>query len=233
MVYINGTCPKIRAIASECAIFAPRTGKPVVTRGRKASAPEWVERLPNGLCLNFAVKALFAQLNHQNALMGSCALSIFSFLPKKDASSEAIARQDILKYTVCGMSATLVIGSALIYMSYAADASRNAALFLDEGRDYRISPFDMADATRYCDLKTKSRYGDDLAQTYIDDHSTRKDSRSGIYKIFMVAHVGGLNGYEETSIHCFVDPERRVLTHYRAIDLTKTSLVSRAVKFFK
>lgn len=104
---------------------------------------------------------------------------------------------------------------------------------IDANRNYAVLPFDMLDAERYCQLALARKFGDDLLQHHVDAHSSRQDAKSGLYKVFMVAHVGSNKDYESEAVHCFVDPERRVMTHFRTINLKKTSLMSRATKFFE
>ena len=137
------------------------------------------------------------------------------------------------KWILIGFSMLVLMALTLLYLSYSHSQAAVEKLLIDPARDYSRVPFNMVDATEYCQLKTQQRYGDSLALSYVDEHSTRIDSRTGIYKVFMFAHVGDLRDYQEEAIHCFVDPERRVLTHYRTIDLEKASLMSKAAKFFE
>jgi hypothetical protein len=137
------------------------------------------------------------------------------------------------------MPVLIVIGGAifatliLFYLSYNHYRQLADSQLIDPARDYSRSPFNMIDATEYCQHKTQRRYGDSLALSYIDNHSSRLDVKTGLYKIFMFVRVGDLRDYEEEAIHCFIDPDRRVLTHYRAISLQKASLMSKAVKFLE
>jgi hypothetical protein len=119
-----------------------------------------------------------------------------------------------------------------VYLGYRHYQDELDKLLIDSNRDYSRVPFSMVDATEYCQRRTQRRYGSSLALSYIDEHSTRMDPKTGLYKIFMFARVGDLQDYDEEAIHCFVDPESRVLTHYRTINLRKASLMSRAARFF-
>lgn len=121
---------------------------------------------------------------------------------------------------------------AAVYLGYRHYQTELDKLLIDSARDYSRVPFSMIDATEYCQRRTQRRYGSSLALSYVDEHSTRVDPQSGLYKIFLFARVGDLQDYDEEAIHCFVDPERRVLTHYRTINLRKASLMSRAARFF-
>lgn len=129
--------------------------------------------------------------------------------------------------------ALVIAGAALLYLSHTHYVNKLEELAIDAGRDYHLAPFDIIDATRYCQIKTERKFGENLALSYVDDHSSRQDPRSGIFKIFMVAHLGDLNQYDEEAVHCFIDPHRRVMTHYRTISLQQDSLMNRAIKFFQ
>ena len=104
---------------------------------------------------------------------------------------------------------------------------------LNAMRDYSLAPFDIVDAAMHCKKQTQAKFGETLTRSYVDDHSTRWDNDAALFKVFMMAHVGTLTNYSETAIHCFVDPHKQMLTHYRAINLKETSLISKALKFFQ
>lgn len=149
------------------------------------------------------------------------------------AVSTVQPKRELGKIILIGISGVVFMALILFYLSYSHHRQTAEKLLIDPSRDYSRVPFNMVDATEYCQLKTRRRYGDSLALSYIDDHSTRVDVKTGLYKIFMFARVGDLRDYEEEAIHCFIDPERRVLTHYRTINLQKASLMSKATKFFE
>lgn len=121
----------------------------------------------------------------------------------------------------------------VLFMSHSHHQSQLDELLIDADRDYRLLPFDMLDAERYCRLTLERRFGDELGHSYIDQHSSRLDPKTGLFKVFMFAEIGGVKQQEPEAVHCFVDPERRVMTHFRTINLKKDSLMSRATKFFQ
>lgn len=130
-------------------------------------------------------------------------------------------------YFAIGVMALLLSGlgsASFIYLQYGQDADN---LLAENNRNYLQLPFDMLDATRYCQSEAGRRFGDSLVQIYIDQHSTYRDNTTGIYKIFMIAHVGSVAEYEEAAVHCFVDPEHQMLTHYQAMSFKKKPLMER------
>lgn len=129
--------------------------------------------------------------------------------------------------------AICLTGTILLYLIHIHQNNQLDRLMVDAHRDYRLMPFDIMDARDFCRKKMERKYGNSLALAYVDEHSTRQDTRSGIFKIFMFARVGTLNEFEEEVVHCFIDPERQELTHFRTINLNKASLMSRAMKFFQ
>ncbi len=126
---------------------------------------------------------------------------------------------------------TLVAGSILVGGIFFL--TRPISLSTPLGRNYDLAPFDMIDAVEYCEQQTQAQMGDRLALSYLDDHSSRWDEQEGLYKIFMVAYSGEASDYNESAIHCYIDPKAHTLTHFRTIDLKSTSMISRALKFFK
>lgn len=101
--------------------------------------------------------------------------------------------------------------------------------YREENRDYSLLPFDMLDAQNICRIKTKLRYGDVLVRSLIDDHSTRYESSSGLYKVFMFAHLGSAQVYDEANIHCFVNPDEYMVEHYRVFQSKQKSIMDRAI----
>lgn len=137
------------------------------------------------------------------------------------------------KWALICVCVSALAGAAAMYMAYQNYEASVDKLLIDPHRDYSRVPFNMVDATEYCRLKTARRYGKNLVLSYIDEHSTRLDVKTGQYKIFMFVRTGNLTDYQEEAVHCFIDPESRMLTHYRTINLHKASLMSRAAKFFE
>jgi len=100
--------------------------------------------------------------------------------------------------------------------------------YYNDKRDYQKMPFDIIDALAVCKQKTQVRYGEMLVRAYVDSHSTRFENRAGIYKVFVFAHIGTRQIYDEAMVHCFVDPDEYMVTHYRVFEPEKASLMSRA-----
>lgn len=140
---------------------------------------------------------------------------------------------DRLKTGLIILVVLVLIGSFVLYLSHVHHQQKLDSLLVDVDRNYQLLPFDQLDAERYCRLSLERKYGDDLVRDYVDTHSSRMDPQAGLFKIFLFADVGSLSDYNREAVHCFVDPERRVLTHFRTINLRKKSLMSRATSFFK
>lgn len=104
--------------------------------------------------------------------------------------------------------------------------------YLDPNRNYATLPFDMLDAQNICQVKTEARYGDTLLRTQVDSHSTRYEENSGQYKVFMSAHLGNNQIYDEAMVYCFVDADEYVIDHYRVVQSDQKSLMARAKSFF-
>lgn len=153
--------------------------------------------------------------------------------PAKGDLLRAWPHWDRLKTVLITLVVLVLIGSFILYLSHVHHQQKLDSLLVDVDRNYQLLPFDQLDAERYCRLSLERKYGDDLVRDYIDTHSSRMDAQAGLFKIFLFADVGSHNDYNREAVHCFVDPERRVLTHFRTISLQKKSLMSRATSFFK
>lgn len=104
--------------------------------------------------------------------------------------------------------------------------------YLDETRNYTMLPFDMFDAQNICQAKAKTRYGETLVRTLVDSHSTRYEEKSGLYKIFMSAHLGDNKIYDEATVYCFVSADEYMIEHFRVIKTDQKSLMARAKSLF-
>lgn len=104
--------------------------------------------------------------------------------------------------------------------------------YQDSGRNYAMLPFDMTDAQNICQAKTKTRYGEILVRTQVDYHSTRYEEKSGLYKIFMSAHLGDNKIYDEATVYCFVNPDEYMIEHFRVVQTDQKSLMARAKSLF-
>ena len=130
-----------------------------------------------------------------------------------------------------GVSAALTCGAGLLW--YGKNYEQEApGKYFDTKRDYAMLPFDMYDAQNVCQAKTKARYGETLVRSQIDQHSTRFEANSGLYKVFLSAHLGDHKIYDEAQVHCFVNPNEYLVEHYRVFKKDNKSLMDKAISFF-
>ncbi|PCK09289.1 MAG: hypothetical protein COA42_04595 [Alteromonadaceae bacterium] len=127
-------------------------------------------------------------------------------------------------------SAILLL-AILIWFASNTDIEHSGKYY-DDSRDYKQLPFGLMDATKVCEQKTRLRYGSSMQRSYVDGHSTRFDDEQGLFLIFMNTAVGTIHESREIAVHCFVDPKAYMISHYRAIDPARRTMVSQAVKFF-
>lgn len=185
----------------------------------------WVERFPNGLCRSLAHLQYHVQVGHlvKTSATATVKTESLRFLPSWKH----------LQLLLIGLVLLVLTAVLVVYISHAQYQQKLDELMIDADRNYELLPFDMLDAERYCRLTLERRFGEDLGPHYTDEHSSRLDTETGLFKMFMVAYIGANRQYEREAVHCFVDPERRVMTHFRTISEKKTSLMSRATKFFE
>ena len=125
---------------------------------------------------------------------------------------------------------TVAAGGYIFNQLYVPNSSSVVAF--NATRNYEQTPFDELDAQQICQFQTQDQYRGQLLLTYLDTHSSRYEPSLGIFKIFLVAHIGERGNYEEANIHCYINPQDHLIEHYKAIFPQKSSLMSRALSFF-
>lgn len=108
-----------------------------------------------------------------------------------------------------------------------------AVLAFNASRNYSQTPFDVLDAHQICQYQSRETHGNRLLMSYVDLHSSRFEPDTGVYKIFLNAHIGVRDEYDEAIIHCHINPEAHLISHYKTVIPSKASLMSRALSFFK
>lgn len=153
---------------------------------------------------------------------------------KLDAKSKKVIRKHsvIKPLLILFVSAGVIVLAAFIFNHMKSSINGGAVLAFNASRDYTQTPFDVLDAQQLCQFQTQEVHGRHLIMSYLDTHSSRFEPATGIYKIFLVAHVGKRNDYEEAKIHCYIDPNKHLISHYKTIFSGKGSIMSRALKFF-
>jgi|GEM_PF-3667427 len=129
------------------------------------------------------------------------------------------------------VSAAVFTSCSLLWYWQSGD-KEGVGQYLEPNRNYQLIPFDITDATAICSRKTAAKYGSMLVRSYVDRHSTRFDSSAGIYKVFMLAHVGSEAVFDEAAVHCFVNPSEYIISHYRTFEKKRESLINRSLDFF-
>jgi hypothetical protein len=153
---------------------------------------------------------------------------------KLDKQGKKVVRKgSVLKPLLLLTGCVGIIVMAAFFFSHMKSSVNGAAVVaFNSTRDYAQTPFDVLDAQQICQFQTQEVHGNRLIMSYLDTHSSRFESSLGIYKIFLVAHVGTRSDYEEANIHCYIDPNQHLISHYKTIYPEKSSIMSRALKFF-
>ena len=139
--------------------------------------------------------------------------------------------KESIGFKVCMIGVGFIFFVTIFWLTTSDKRSSIGSIF-DENRDYKLVPFDMVDASIACEKQVAQNYGESLVRTYLDSHSTRFDPVSSTYKIFIHALQGTEKDYTEDYVHCFVDPNDYVISHYQAFSSKKDSLMKRALSFF-
>lgn len=122
---------------------------------------------------------------------------------------------------------------AYLLKTFLPTTNGNAVVAFNASRNYSQTPFDVLDAHQICQHQSRETHGDRLLMSYVDLHSSRYEQATGTYKIFLNAHIGDRDNYDEAIIHCHIDPKAHLISHYKTVYPTKASLMSRALSFFK
>ena len=130
------------------------------------------------------------------------------------------------------VAATLMVVS-LFYIGTNMNARQPIQGSGENERNFMLIPFDVLDAIQICRDKSVRQHGELLALLYVDYHSTRFDERDGMFKVFLKAHLGTHNDFDEAFIHCFVNPEQNIPEHYRTVIETRRSILKKAMDFFR
>ena len=153
---------------------------------------------------------------------------------KLDAKTKkTIRKNSIIKpLLIISISAGLIVLAAFVFNHMKSSINGGAVLAFNASRDYSQTPFDELDAQQLCQFQTQEVHGKHLLMSYLDTHSSRFEANAGIYKIFLVAHLGTRTNYDEAKIHCYIDPQKHLISHYKTVFSGKGSIMSRALKFF-
>ena len=153
----------------------------------------------------------------------------------KTSANEQTLELDMARIKAVLWSCTIVfvLGvGAYLFSKYMPELNTASVLKFNQGRNYDQTPFDELDALQICQFQTKDTHGENLVLAYLDSHSSRFESASGVYKVFLFARIGKPKEYEEAVIHCHINPHKHLIEHYKTVYPEKRSLMSRALKFF-
>ena len=150
-----------------------------------------------------------------------------------EKSNKVVRKNSVIKpLLILVLSVGLVAIAAFIFSHMKSSVNGAAVLAFNASRDYSQTPFDILDAQQICQFQTQEVHGKHLIMSYLDTHSSRFEATMGIYKIFLVAHLGTRDNYEEANIHCYINPQKHLISHYKTVFPEKSSIMSRALKFF-
>lgn len=94
---------------------------------------------------------------------------------------------------------------------------------------YHKIPFDQQDAVRLCEEKALSKFGERLVRTDTDWRSTRFESKKDTYLVLLNGTIGDYQQNEQAKLYCYVDPDDKVVTYFKAYDLNGKSMLSRSI----
>ena len=98
----------------------------------------------------------------------------------------------------------------------------------DEGGYQNVT---FTDAVISCQDQTRNSFGNKLTNMVLDDHSSRFDQRSNMYKIFFQVEVTRSKEQENNGfyVNCFVSASRGLITEFESLEqkVTQTETIRR------
>ena len=98
------------------------------------------------------------------------------------------------------ISAVAAVGGlALVTVAFTTGLFQGAG---NDGKGYKNTTF--TDATLACEKEVTDEFGKKLSQKVVDNHSSRFENQTGLYKIFLKAYTKVSGRTSEYYISCFV-----------------------------
>lgn len=99
----------------------------------------------------------------------------------------------------------------------------------EEGKGYRNITF--TDAVLSCQKQSRGAFGSKLIQLTLDDHSSRFDQPTNLYKIFYRAQLSDSendSGQSDHYVNCFVNAEKGRVSYFESME--EKSLKTEAIR---
>lgn len=126
----------------------------------------------------------------------------------------------------------LLAGFSLLLLSFSSAWRATRDFFFHTDTPGYTIPYNQYDAEVLCQNQMKENIGDTLLRSYVDNHSTRLDSVSGVYRIYLKADVGTLRDYKEVMVYCQVNQYSKQLSYYKTVDPSKKPFSYADIQFF-
>ena len=134
---------------------------------------------------------------------------------------------------VLAVAALIVVVVTTASLLWLRSQNRVDSAVLFAGRDFRASPFVLTDAITLCQAEIAERHGDELVTSYVDDLSTRWNTRNKQYLIVVRAQLGDPDNHAETLLYCDIDPRTAELTYFKKHVLDERNFMQRAGNLFR
>ncbi|MBU3071203.1 hypothetical protein KOI40_15370 [Aestuariicella sp. G3-2] len=141
-------------------------------------------------------------------------------IPKK-STLQVTLQYALAIFIIATLTSLLTLLGANVFAWFSADEQ--------EATYYHKIPFDQQDAVRLCEEKAESKFGERLVRTDTDWRSTRFEAKKQTYLVLLNGTIGDYQQNEQAKLYCYVDPDDKVVTYFRAYDLNGKSLLSRSI----
>ncbi len=148
-------------------------------------------------------------------------------MDKRFATPLPLVNYCLMALTVVACSILLALYFSGYFDTFKNERSVNGYTLAFTERDFTKAPFDSYDASRACQDEAKKKLGESLLRTSTDWHSTRYEPDKASFLVTLKGDVGDLYVYEEAYIYCYVDPEKFLVTYFKAYDSDMRSILDK------
>ncbi|WNO08468.1 hypothetical protein [Teredinibacter sp. KSP-S5-2] len=126
----------------------------------------------------------------------------------------------------------ILAGFSLLLLSLTSAWRATRDLIFHTGNPGHTIPYNQYEAEVLCQNQMRENIGDTLLRSHVDNHSSRLDNVSGIYRIYLKADVGTLRDYKEVMVYCQVNQYNKQLSYFKTVDPSKKPFSYADIQFF-
>ncbi len=110
----------------------------------------------------------------------------------------------------------LITCAFTVFFAYQFGHMKPAKSLSQTNRDYHLNQFNVNDAISACREEAASKFGSQLQDAVVNDHSTRFDQDRAIYLVVLDALIGSRDKQIKNLIYCHVNPNHYTVDYFKA-----------------